>query len=55
MLPEGIGESEIYLPLFDYFDSWETFPGQVGTKEGRLPHAALVLAEDLVNAAVYSH
>jgi hypothetical protein len=55
MLPEGIGEAEIYLPLFDYFDSWETFAGQPGTKEGRLSQPAMVLAQDLVNAAVYSH
>lgn len=30
MLPEGIGEAEIYQPLFDYFDSWETFADQPG-------------------------
>jgi hypothetical protein len=52
MLSE-IGEAEIYMPLFDYFDS----PGatQQGKNEKRLAQSAEVLAQDLVNAAVYSH
>jgi hypothetical protein len=48
MEPSGIGESEIYLPLFDYFDSWETFGKEP------LSQPARVFAQDLVNAAVYS-
>jgi hypothetical protein len=55
MLPSGIGESEIHLPLFDYFDSWEGSPTPQGEKEVSLAESAVVLAHDLVNAAVYSH
>jgi hypothetical protein len=54
MLPSGIGESEIHLPIFDYFDS-KMRSSQPPKKQMDLPSSAEVLANDLVNAAVYSH
>jgi hypothetical protein len=54
MLPSGIGESEIHLPLFDYFDS-KMRSSQPPKKQMDLAGSAEVLANDLVNAAVYSY
>jgi len=54
MLPSGIGEAEIYLPLFDYCWPKGSTPQQQGKAEMRIAKSAEVLAQDLVNAAVYS-
>jgi hypothetical protein len=55
MLPSGLGEAEMYLPVFDYFDSSKDLRSRQGKRESPLARSAEALAQDLVNAAVYRH